>query len=78
MSKLIGLLALPALIAMTATTANAAAWCAHYDVSTSNCGFHTYQQCLATISGIGGYCAPNYADDRGQRRGNSRRMREGR
>ena len=25
----------------------------------SNCGFHTYEQCLATISGIGGWCQPN-------------------
>jgi hypothetical protein len=49
-------------------TANAAAWCAVYDVSTRNCGFHTYQQCLATIQGIGGYCVPNSYEDRGQRR----------
>jgi hypothetical protein len=36
-------------------------WCAFYDVSTYNCGFHSYQQCLATISGAGGWCARNPA-----------------
>jgi uncharacterized protein DUF3551 len=25
----------------------------------SNCGFGTYEQCLATISGVGGWCQPN-------------------
>jgi uncharacterized protein DUF3551 len=38
-------------------------WCAYYSGAqfggASNCGFSTYQQCLATISGIGGWCQPN-------------------
>jgi Protein of unknown function (DUF3551) len=38
-------------------------WCAYYNGAqfggASNCGFSTYQQCLATISGIGGWCQPN-------------------
>jgi hypothetical protein len=34
-------------------------WCARYDVWTMNCGFTTFQQCLATISGVGGICTPN-------------------
>lgn len=34
-------------------------WCAFYDQSTYNCGFHSYQQCLDTIRGAGGYCRPN-------------------
>jgi hypothetical protein len=39
-------------------------WCAQYDVWTYNCGFDTLQQCLATISGVGGVCRPNsYAPD---------------
>jgi uncharacterized protein DUF3551 len=25
----------------------------------SNCGFLTIEQCRATVSGIGGFCAPN-------------------
>jgi hypothetical protein len=40
--------------------AQAAAWCAYYDPYTSNCGFRTFQQCLATISGqSGAWCAAN-------------------
>jgi hypothetical protein len=34
-------------------------WCARYDWTTSNCGFVSLQQCLATIYGIGGRCEPN-------------------
>jgi hypothetical protein len=34
-------------------------WCA-YDVrGGTNCGFHSYAQCMANISGIGGSCSPN-------------------
>ena len=38
------------------------AWCAVYksDAGT-NCGFVSFDQCLATISGIGGFCYPNPA-----------------
>ena len=34
-------------------------WCARYDAWAYNCGFATFQQCLATISGAGGICTPN-------------------
>ncbi len=34
-------------------------WCARYDWTTSNCGFVSLNQCLATVSGIGGRCEPN-------------------
>lgn len=37
-------------------------WCANYGGSmsgSSNCGFSTWDQCMATVSGIGGFCAPN-------------------
>jgi hypothetical protein len=35
-------------------------WCAHYgrDGGT-NCGFTTFQQCTATVSGTGGFCEQN-------------------
>jgi hypothetical protein len=38
-------------------------WCAQYQppLDAVNCGFTSYQQCLATISGIGGYCYRNPA-----------------
>jgi hypothetical protein len=37
-------------------------WCAVYggrSGGASNCGFLTIQQCRDTVSGIGGFCAPN-------------------
>src|SRR5437588_11079990 len=38
-------------------------WCAYYSGralgGAINCGFTTFQQCLATVSGIGGFCEPN-------------------
>jgi hypothetical protein len=40
-------------------TAREYPWCARYDWTTSNCGFVSLRQCLATISGIGGRCEPN-------------------
>lgn len=36
-----------------------ARWCAWYDAYANNCGFATFQQCLATISGVGGICREN-------------------
>jgi hypothetical protein len=53
-------LAMPA--AIWTSAANAAPeypWCARYDWTTANCGFVSFQQCLATISGIGGRCEQN-------------------
>jgi hypothetical protein len=40
-------------------------WCAQYGWKGGrNCGFSSYQQCMATVSGIGGSCERNlfYAD----------------
>jgi hypothetical protein len=59
--SLVGALVVAAVIG---TPAHAdAPWCAYYNGAqfggASNCGFYTYQQCLATISGIGGWCQPN-------------------
>jgi hypothetical protein len=34
-------------------------WCARYDSWTIVCSFETYQQCAATVSGVGGYCQRN-------------------
>ena len=32
-------------------------WCA--GEGTGNCGFYSFQQCMAAISGNGGFCQPN-------------------
>lgn len=37
-------------------------WCAQYSDGmggATNCGFTTFQQCLDTVRGIGGFCNPN-------------------
>jgi uncharacterized protein DUF3551 len=34
-------------------------WCARYSGYTYNCGFTTWQQCQANISGMGGICYEN-------------------
>jgi hypothetical protein len=39
-------------------------WCAYYSGGRhggggTNCGFTTFQQCLDTVSGIGGFCQRN-------------------
>ena len=62
-------IALAALLLLAASSFTATAqsdpygWCAHYFGDglggASNCYFVTLEQCRATVSGIGGYCAPN-------------------
>ena len=36
-------------------------WCAMYGTGFSgrNCGFYSFDQCRASVSGIGGFCQPN-------------------
>jgi hypothetical protein len=36
-------------------------WCAQYSdgSGSKNCGFTTFQQCLADVSGVGGFCTQN-------------------
>jgi Protein of unknown function (DUF3551) len=50
----------------TAERANAAIiypWCANYSgrgmAGAQNCGFVSFNQCLATVRGVGGTCGPN-------------------
>lgn len=52
-------------------------WCAYYDAWSYSCGFTSFQQCLATVSGGGGACRPNpyappQADTRGRRHKHAR------
>jgi hypothetical protein len=54
------------LFATAALSARASAqnypWCAVYstgDGNATNCGFVSREQCMATVSGIGGSCEPN-------------------
>jgi hypothetical protein len=56
---------LPALSALAlftpaASHADPYKWCAQYnDGSGENCGFVSFKQCLADVSGIGGFCNRN-------------------
>ena len=54
------------------TSAQAGPWCAFYDSSTYNCGFHSYAQCYATIYGNGGWCRPNIFEPSGRDRRSSK------
>jgi hypothetical protein len=38
-------------------------WCAHYGTGLEgmNCGFYSFEQCRATVSGVGGFCQANTA-----------------
>ena len=77
------------LLAMLAYSSSAQAapydpypWCAVYGGSwsgASNCGFKTLQQCMATVSGIGGSCEPNqfYNPGRSGRRAKAARPPSG-
>jgi uncharacterized protein DUF3551 len=50
-----------AALALSGFAADAAPWCAQYGgrAGGTNCGFHSFQQCLDTVRGIGGFCSRN-------------------
>jgi hypothetical protein len=62
------------LLFTSAITAHAdGQWCANYGTGPGmNCGFHSFQQCQAAISGNGGLCQQNYGT-RTQSRARTRR-----
>jgi hypothetical protein len=53
-------------------------WCAHYGTrgGATNCGFYSFEQCRATVSGIGGFCQRNaFSAYAAEPRGRYRRAR---
>ena len=46
-----------ATLSLSIVGAHAGSWCAHYRNGATNCGFHSFAQCQAAVSGIGGYCS---------------------
>ena len=44
------------------STADAAAWCLTDYQGVLNCGFTSFEQCLASRSGVGGRCERNYGE----------------
>jgi hypothetical protein len=66
-------LVVAALAALPLTSVGARAegtWCAYDTKGTTNCGFYSYAQCMATLSGLGGSCVPNPNNGRGRNQGN--------
>jgi hypothetical protein len=39
--------------------AQSAPWCANLDDGTTQCAYYTEQECLETVSGVGGQCTQN-------------------
>lgn len=48
-----------AALTLFANSAQAAPWCAHFSTGYNDCSFYSFRQCMATISGVGGYCSQN-------------------
>jgi hypothetical protein len=48
-------------LAISSLSAQAAPWCAQYSTpgGATNCGFYSFEQCLQTVRGIGGFCSRN-------------------
>ena len=62
MRRVVFITAVLAALPLTSIDAHAqyAPWCAHYTGrGGTNCGFHSYAQCQAAVSGVGGSCSPN-------------------
>jgi hypothetical protein len=57
---LLGIVAISA-ASTTSVRAQNYPWCAYYgdDFGGTNCGFVSYEQCMATVTGIGGFCDHN-------------------
>jgi hypothetical protein len=57
-------LAAPVMLVTAADLAQAQnyPWCAQYTTrgGARNCGFVSWEQCMATVRGVGGYCERNY------------------
>lgn len=67
MTRLVAIsrLAAAAIVAALAIPAPAQAqnypWCAHYGTpyDDTSCGFVSYEQCMGSVSGVGGFCEKN-------------------
>jgi len=58
------LAATAAFLSIGSAQADTAKWCATYTRSgATECLYHTFQQCLDSVSGMGGFCSRNYDRD---------------
>ena len=50
---------LSAMVLLWSNGAQAAPWCARYNTGLNACNFYSFQQCTASVFGVGGVCEPN-------------------
>lgn len=80
----IAITALPAMTAGPAEAQSYRPWCVDYPPDGTSCVFTSYEQCMLTAFGAGGYCVPNpwylqYGQrEQGQARGGAGRLPSGR
>jgi hypothetical protein len=48
-----------AIVLLCSDGAQAAPWCARYNTGLNACNFYSFQQCAASIFGVGGVCELN-------------------
>jgi hypothetical protein len=48
-----------AMVLLCSDGAQAAPWCARYSTGLNACNFYSFQQCMASVFGVGGVCEPN-------------------
>ena len=46
-------------MSLTSTSADADTWCGTFRLGSTNCGYPSSEECLATVRGLGGFCYPN-------------------
>jgi hypothetical protein len=46
-------------MSLTSTFADTVTWCATYRLGSTNCGYSSSEECLATVRGLGGFWQPN-------------------
>jgi Protein of unknown function (DUF3551) len=66
-----------AALSLSTIGAHAGSWCAQYGgrAGGTNCGFHSFEQCRATVSGTGGFCQGSSGSAYGYARGPRKRYR---
>jgi len=52
-------IAVVAVLFVSSVTADAGPWCATYRRGVENCGYSSFEQCRATVSGLPAFCRPN-------------------
>ena len=52
-------ISLSATVLLCTDGAQAAPWCARYSTGLNACNFYSFQQCMASVFGVGGVCESN-------------------